>query len=532
MKVNFILLVFILFAQITYAQKVLVENLNETPTESTESSESTQDVDTNTVSIVLAKKNQNVNLDIFKNLQAFDSFEKVIQSFPQLSCKNEFVSPLVLKCYICTFQAKTSRWELEFHRKEVGDESCELAGISKVESNSSKFEVNREEFDQMLKKNFSVSLTKAGDKWLAGTAEEDFQVFKEKVFSNSKNTFVEKLRMQMRYLHSLINQEKITNAMDQMRVGFASMEAKALEDFRDELFSEDSTAKRTGNIARLRQILFPEKNKDEEISQEETEKAKVPEEINLSLVSSLVFHHSLKSKEDYKNCYANLVQKVLPIEVSEENAKNLIPSELLNLATMEVKEVGASVEPPVEKSETDKSEPKQAEADQEPTKNTRVLISYNKDYAAKKEKAGVPYCKVFQRLLKADENPPKLEANICRDITGYFLNVEKRYKEFFKGDESESFKMYRALLVRNLMLASEAEYFKALEELKKINESPKPSPELLKEQSQKIEFSLSKVSDYQEELVGLLPYLEESFKLRRDWLLKGISSKDVFPICD
>lgn len=525
----------ILLSQTSFAQKVLVESLNES-VESTDTAVKTDSKpSSDIVSLAVAKKQVDANLDIFKNLQAFDSFEKVIQSFPHLSCKNEFVSPLVLKCYVCSFQSRSTKWELEFHRREVGDESCELASISKIESNSSKFDDNRNKFDEMLKRNFSVSLTKAGSKWLAGTEEEDFQVFKEKVFSNAKNSFVEKLRIQMSYLHSLINQEKINNAIDQMKVGFSSLYLKAIEDFRDELFSEDSTDKRLKNITSLQRVLHPALNKDEPTETNEDEKnTELSVDSKIELLSSLVFHHSLEAKQNYKQCYVHLVKKLLPMEASEEKASSLVTSNLFKVAKMEVEEL---VENTTETPSAPKAEAKEAKemlAEEEVKKaQSKVLISFNSDYKQKKDKDVVPYCKVFTKLLKpASNESPGIDKKYCQDITGNFLKVEKAYKDFFKGDELDSFKMYRALLVRDLMLASESEYFRALEVLAKMNEAAKPDTEKLKEQSQKIEFNLSKVSDYQEELVGLLPYLEESFKMRRDWLLKGISSKDVFPICD
>ena len=62
-------------------------------------------------------------------------------------------------------------------------------------------------------------------------------------------------------------------------------------------------------------------------------------------------------------------------------------------------------------------------------------------------------------------------------------------------------------------------------------ENENANADLLKEYSEKLEESLARIEDYSEELQQLMPYLEDAIRLRKEWLLRGIRSSDVFSYC-
>lgn len=460
------------------------------------------------------KSNGMIGLDVFKNFGAFDSFEKVVQSFPSLVCENKFTNPLDLQCYECDYRQKDGNWKLSFHRKEVGDEGCDLAGIQRVFNVQGEFPLNRKEFKKIVKEIYSVDFEKAGEKEIAGTAEEDIQIYTSKVFSNAQNKFNDTLVAQVQFIHSLANQAKIKNAIDTLDSAFQSLPRKAFDNFVTELFPDDSSSlkKKLGQVV-LNDYKDIASGDQVELSEEVI---KTQFENSKLLVKSLSYHRSNEDYKKFHSCYEELLMEKLPIRLEQNLAEELRMYEFLSLPEKE------------KKMEEGVDETAKAVSVENNTEDKSVLVSWNKDF--KNTKKDASFCsglKEIQTIIK-DESTKNL---LCSEIGDQFLTSEKKYKEFFKGDDDLGFKMYRAFLVSELMQLSESEYFRETSIMEKISKESNNAGEDLKDQAQKIEFSYSKVNDYQEELENLLPYLGESLKLRKDWMLKGVASPEVFRIC-
>lgn len=536
MRRSVVAVLVLLFSLNTFSQKVSIEV--PTSDDQVQSNTSSGKIESspvlpvnNSAAVVVASpvhqsEIREIDFEILKSFQAFDSFEKVIQKFPNLVCKNQYTNPLDLKCYECSYSQNDSIWKISFHRKEVGDEGCDLAGVSKTIYSSANFAKEKKAFINVIEDQYKVSFEKAGEKQIAGSSEEDFQVFTTKIFSTTKNKFEEVLVAQVRFIHSLANQSRIKNAIDTMSSAFSSLPKKAYENFVVEFFPDDSSDLSLQNAATILKLKTDKVKNDSDkesstLAIEKGQKQESRRDIYLPLLKSLNFH---RNNEDYKNyhlCYENLMKEILPLEVTKEDIEDFKTSEYFSISGLEEEKVILK--------ENIKEEIKKIEEETESEKVDRpIVISWNKEFESSEDEN--TYCKAFD-YLREEMLKTEVEPLTCDVLGGKFDSQENLYKKFFKGSDDSGFKIYRALLVSNLMKLSEAEYFREAKEMEKISNKSKDFSSELKEQAQKVEFHFSKVNDYREELENLLPYLGESLKLRRDWMLKGVDNPEVFQLC-
>lgn len=520
----------------SYGQKVSIEQNSDEPIEKTESKNIVVETAEISTSVVVASGPQIEASPIasFDKFQAYDSFERVIQFFPSLQCKNKYTNSLDLSCYECGYTSTNNEWVLSFSRKEVGDENCSLARVQRKTDSIKSFERNIERDLEALEKSFKVEFTKVGERFVAATDQVDIQVYKLDEFSVARNQFVKKGVVQLQYLYALVNQEKIQNAIELMQSAFKNMKKKAFTEFMHNLFPEDSGERK---LEMENWILGVTKTKDSEPivngdprelsppSEEEEmlEKLKQKEK-NLAYLRSLSFYASLKEQREYQTCYYDLLGRLLPLELTEKEKEEFSAFKFLKFDEL-----------PAEKAFDEEQSKENIEEQAEATSAKEILpvskkFQVNLHIEPGDSKDSSLKCEYFSSLRFQIKN--QLDTNIlCEKIGEQFLEAEKGYKDFFEGKDLPEFKMVRALKVSELLKISEAEYFYELEELQRVNEKETPDAEALKEQAQKLELAYNKVSDYADELEGILAFMGESLKLRKDWMVRGVASNQVFDLC-
>ncbi|MEC9282715.1 MAG: hypothetical protein VX642_08375 [Bdellovibrionota bacterium] len=536
---------FLLNPLLLQAQKQAVEF--EVPEEAESTSEPSTEVKPQDSSVIVnaptVKDFLKLDLELFNKMDRPIPLVALLKKFESLECKSSFASPLILTCFTCGIEHDSYQWIFEFSKNSVGGELCDLSRVKRISRKADDFAKAKSQFKKNLAKKHRIQWTTVTNLDSAATKDKDFQVIERQSFDLDENDFVNEQVLQLSFLSYMMNQAQIDQAKESWQRARMSFSKAAWNDFGTYLFSEDSGEIQSKNLELLRELMRPQTTEetpavaeDEEIKDPITlQKAKY-----LPLIKSLVFYYDGKNNIALKESYYQLFQLLPKIELTKEEAKYFEGFKFLELEKVEAKSKEVQAANETEKDDKSKVEmAEQATSQEQPAKEEKSAIQSeaSENYVLKwkhelkenEQKLQIPIFKALQKL--AIQNDENLVVS-CDDREKNFLDFEKDYQSFYKGKEDISYyKMYRAYLVVQLLEYSEMKYFEFLSKQRALVELEAPEADLLKEYSEKLEESLARVEDYSEELQQLMPYLEDSIRLRKEWLLRGIKSSEVFNYC-
>lgn len=531
------------------AQKQAVEL--EAPEENIEQEDSSTEVakseDSEASVIVSAPETKDLlklDLDLFNKMDRPIPLVALLKRFESLQCKSSFATPLNLTCFTCGVEHENYQWIFEFSKNAVGGELCDLSRVQRVSRNSSDFEKAKEQFKENLAKKYSVDWTSVTNLDSAATKDKDFQVIQRQSFDLDKNDFVDEQVLQLSFLSYMMNQSQINQAKENWQRARMSFSKAAWNDFGTYLFSEDSGELQSKYIQVIQELMTPKEQMpigpklepSDPLEIKRLQKAKY-----LPLIRSLVFYYDGKNNVGLKETYYQLFQLLPKLKLTQEESKYFEGFKFLKVEKIEEstegkeeslaenKEDDSKVESEsvaVEKTEEKKEENETLE---QPVRMDKFHLVWTHELAEKEQKNQIPIFAAMKNLSAETQQESLIS---CSQREQMFLDQEKAYQEFYKGKEDvQYYKMYRSYLVVHLLELSEMKYFEFLNKQKKLVEQENPNADMLKKYSEKLEESLARIEDYSEELQQLMPYLEESIRLRKEWLLRGIKSSEVFAYC-
>ena len=547
--IRFLLLGFlVLNPNLLIAQKQAVD-IEAPDSNSEETQESTEELDENKeqnseviVSAPAVKDFLKLDLELFNKMDRPIPLVALLKKFESLQCKSSFATPLNLTCFTCGIENESYQWIFEFSKNAVGGELCDLSRVQRISRKSDDFDKAKIQFKKSLAKKYNVQWTSVTNLDSAATKDKDFQVIQRQNFDLEKNTFVDEQVLQLSFLSYMMNQAQINQAKESWQRARMSFAKAAWNDFGPYLFSEDSGELQTKHLAAVRELLAPKEKKDNlSVAVEETE-LKDPKLLQkskyLALIKALVFYYDGKNNIALKDTYFQIFQLLPQIELSEEEAKYFEGFKFLKIEKKEkLKETEATgntkiAETAISNEKSEEKTPAKETAGEELPINTVsdvFVIKWTHELDKKEQEIQIP---IFSALKKLAGQEEKANAITCEQREKSFLEYEKDYQDFYKGKEDINYyKMYRSYLVVNLLEYSEMKYFEFLNKQKVLVENENANADLLKEYSEKLEESLARIEDYSEELQQLMPYLEDAIRLRKEWLLRGIRSSDVFSYC-
>ena len=513
MKILNYLLAMVYIASVAMAQKTEIslpgDNTDVSQPEKQENTEVAKAVSETSAVVITPVGVDLLSLDValFEKIRRPLGLERLLLQLPSLECMAKRQSPLRLDCFRCNSQQASAQWNFIFARESLDAESCELARVERLSTSMSQFPRTKKLFQKSLRTLQIKDWQTVGEALQAQLDERIYQISETKVFDLPSNEFRQQQNLSLSFEIFSRNQKQI-DAVKEQWLGFRSALAQVTwNEFGDFLFPEDKSDLRLLLMDFLQEQMRPIPK---------TEGLGVDSGYTIEFASqekflrAIFYYASQKQKAELRGLYRKLFE-----QLKVHYASQSLFDSFSDLVFLQWK----------------------------PVIDDRIAssMSISKPYAVswvESEPLNTQAQQIFGALQTLHGALVVLPNTLpCEQLDGQIEGWEKTYQDFFKGQEAKDyFRSYRAYLVVRLLENYEAKYFYLLQQQLKVSEETaiKENSKIaqsLAAVSEKIQAVLGRLAEYQQELQELVPSLEDSLRVRREWMLQGLNDAEVFSLC-